>query len=362
MFLPKDFIRDDIKNLKPYMPAMVPCKIKLDANESPSDIPTELKQKIWERIRQEKFNYYYDPNCTELRESLSKYTGFDKENIFIGSGADEIISDIAYAFAGPGRDVIIPAPAFESYEVYSIISGANVIKVPLASKEQPIPWDLDVERIKQYFRHDRSQVLFLTYPNNPTGNYFSEDKIMELICNFNGIIAIDEAYYEFGGRTFADRISEYNNIIIIRTLSKLFSMASLRVGYALGNEDVIEQLYKVKLPYNVSMFSQIAAIEVLNEHEWIEEQRKKIIQSRSELKKHLDKIPGMYVYTSFTNFFLAEFEKSRDMIYEKLLNRGILTKKFYDFGLDTTLRFSIGLPEQNKILIEAFKEILECKN
>jgi len=361
MISPKDFVRDVVRELKPYKPSMEPCKIKLDANENPFDIPLEIKQRIWERVKKEKFNFYYDPNCTELREALSKYTNTSSTNIFVGSGADEIISDIIFAFAGPGRDVIIPVPAFESYEIYSTISGANVIKVPLLPKNELTPWDLDVDLIKSYFKQDKPQLLFLTYPNNPTGNYFSEDKVLELVNNFNGIVAIDEAYYEFGGKTFADRLSKYPNLVVIRTFSKAFSMASGRVGYALGHEDLINQLYKVKLPYNVSLFSQIACTEILRETEWIEEQRKKVIESRTKLKKELDKISGMYVYQSYTNFFLCDFAKSRDQIYEELLDRGILTKKFYGFGLETTLRFAIGSPEQNEILINAFKEITGCK-
>jgi len=359
MILLKSFVRDVVKDLKPYKPNMEPCKIKLDANESPFDIPQEIKQRIWERVKKEKFNFYYDPNCTELRELLSKYTNINLENIFVGSGADEIICDIVFAFAGPGRDVIIPVPAFESYEVYSTISGANIIKIPLLPKDSLTPWELDVEKIQSCFRQDKPQLLFITYPNNPTGNYFGEERILELIDNFNGIVVVDEAYYEFGGKTFADRLVEYPHIIVIRTFSKAFSMASARVGYALGHEDVIKQLYKVKLPYNVSLFSQIACIEILKESiGWVEEQTNKIIESRTELRKELDKISGMHVYPSYTNFLLADFEKSRDIVYEELLKRGILTKRFYGFGLDTTLRFAVGSPEQNKILINAFKEIM----
>ena len=114
-----------------------------------------------------------------------------------------------------------------------------------------------------------TQLMFLCYPNNPTGDYFDENKILEIINSFNGIVAIDEAYYEFGGKTFTNRLSDYPNVVVIRTFSKIFSLAGLRVGYAIGHEDAIKQLYKVKLPYNVSLFSQIAAVEILKDWDWL---------------------------------------------------------------------------------------------
>jgi histidinol-phosphate aminotransferase len=251
-------------------------------------------------------------------------------------------------------------PAFSSYEIFATVSGANVIKVPLLLEKQNEAWrwDLDVEGIKKHFKKDEPQMMFLCYPNNPTGDYFSEEKILDLIESFNGIVAVDEAYFEFGRKTFANRLSKYPNVTVIRTFSKIFSMAGLRVGYAIADETIIEQLYKVKLPYNVTLFSQIAAVEILKNLDWVEALRDELVKSRDELKAELDKVPGIIVYPSNTNFFLCEFEKPRDLVYEKLLEKGILTRKLNGEKLKNVLRFCVGSPEQNKVLVDALRQIL----
>jgi histidinol-phosphate aminotransferase len=265
-----------------------------------------------------------------------------------------------FAFAGPGRDAIIPVPAFSSYEIFATVSGANVIKVPLLLEKQNEAWrwDLDVEGIKKHFKKDEPQMMFLCYPNNPTGDYFSEEKILDLIESFNGIVAVDEAYFEFGEKTFANRISIYPHVAVIRTFSKIFSMAGLRVGYAVAHESIIDQLYKVKLPYNVTLFSQIAAIEILKNLGWVHKLRDELVKSRDELKAELDRMPGIRVYPSSTNFFLCEFEKPRDIVYEKLLAKGILTRRLNGEKLKNVLRFCVGSPEQNRELLETLRQIL----
>ncbi|HQA59658.1 MAG: histidinol-phosphate transaminase [Tepidanaerobacteraceae bacterium] len=355
------FARDDVLKMIPYMPSQEACKIKLDANESPYDVPLKVKERIWKRLQEEHFNYYYDPSCDELRESLSKYTGAKPQQIFVGSGADEIILDLILAFAGPGRDVIIPSPTFSSYEIFATVAGSNVIKVPIHRIKQGNGWiwDLDINQIKEHFTQDKDQLLFICYPNNPTGDYFDEEKVLDLINSFNGIVAVDEAYFEFGGKTFADRLHQFPHVVVIRTFSKIFSLAGLRVGYAIGHEDLINQLYKVKLPYNVSLFSQIAAVEILKETDWLEDMKRQFAKARDELKEELDNIKGLRVYPSAANFFLCELEKSRDFVYEELLKRGILTRRLSDDILKNTLRFCIGTPEQNRFLISSLREILD---
>ena len=218
------------------MPSKESCDIKLDANESPYDVPTDIKERIWNRLKAEHFNYYYDPSCDELRVSLSRYTEVSPDQIFVGSGGDEIINDIIMAFAGPNRDVIIPVPTFSSYEIFATVAGSNVIKVPIIREKNHGKWfwDLDVMRIKKYFTKDKPQLIFLCYPNNPTGDYFDEAKILDLINNFNGIIAVDEAYFELE-QDFGGCFSDYPHVVVIHTFSKMFP-SSLRVGYAIGHE------------------------------------------------------------------------------------------------------------------------------
>ncbi|MDN5330913.1 MAG: histidinol-phosphate aminotransferase [Tepidanaerobacteraceae bacterium] len=353
--------REDLVNLLPYKPAKVKEAIRLHANESPYDLPEDLKESIFDRVRKESFNYYYDPNCVELREALSAYLGVESDKIFVGSGADEIIYDIVLAFAGPGREVIVPVPSFPSYESFSMVSGARVICVPLLLEKDSAEycWRLDVPKIKSHFKKDIPQVMFICYPNNPTGDYFEENDVLELINDFNGIVAIDEAYYEFGGKTFINRLSQIPNLVIIRTFSKVFSLAGLRIGYAVADESIVEEFYKVKPPYNVNLFSQIAAVEVLKHMDWVEEVKKKIIKAREELKNKLKELPGITVYPSSTNFLLCKFKVPRDLVYQKLLEKGILVRKPEGKEVEDMLRFSVGTPEQNELLVNSLKDILK---
>lgn len=356
-----NYKREDLLSLLPYKPAKEKEIIRLHANESPYDLPEDLKEAIFERVRKENFNFYYDPSCDERKEALSSYLGVEPEKIFVGSGADEIIYDIALAYAGPGREVIIPVPSFSSYEIFSAVSGAKVIRVPLLLDEGPegCIWKLDLPKIKSHFKKDEPQVMFLCNPNNPTGDYFNDSDIFELLEDFNGIVAVDEAYFEFGGKTLINMISQFPNLVIIRTFSKVFSLAGLRIGYAVAEENIIEEFYKVKPPYNVSLFSQIAAVEVLKRMDWVEDVKEKIIRAREDLKAKLKKLPGVTVYPSSTNFLLCKFDMPRDVVHQKLLEKGILVRKPEGKEVENMLRISVGTAEQNELLVKAFEDILK---
>jgi histidinol-phosphate aminotransferase len=356
----EDFVRKDIHNLEPYKPITSNWDIKLDANESPYDVPDQIKEEIWAEVKKNMFARYYDPTSEKLREALAAYTGAEKEQIIVGNGADEMISTLLLAFGGSGREVIIPTPTFPIYKTFTVISGARPIEIPL-KKPKGIDeiWEPDYEGIKARFSKTNPQILVICYPNNPTGNYFSDDKIIELIEGFNGIVVIDEAYYEFGGKSFVPLINKYKNLAVIRTFSKAFCLAGLRIGYMVANEDIIEEIYKVKLPYNVSLFSQTAGQVLLKYTHFMEEVKENIIRNREYLYSALKSIGGLTPYPSEGNFILTRFSKGRDEVYNGLRGKRISIRKLEGEALKDCLRISVGSREDMDRMILEMKRILE---
>ncbi|MDI3534716.1 MAG: histidinol-phosphate aminotransferase [Thermosediminibacterales bacterium] len=353
-----ELVRPDVIEMEPYRTAGAKWDVKLDANESPFDLDENIKKEIWEEVSKEEFCRYYDPAARQLCEAISEYVGVNPDQVVVGNGSDEIIYALLMAFAGPNREVIIPTPTFPVYKTFTMVSGAIPLEVPLIEKNG-LEWQLDIKGIKNKFSAKKNQVLFLCYPNNPTGNYFPYEEIMELIQEFQGLIVIDEAYYEFGKKSFVNMIKQYPNIAIIRTFSKAFCLAGLRAGYLVADENVVDQIFKVKLPYNVSMITQKAAITVLKHRKYIEELTEKIIELREALYNSLKEIEGVYPFPSDTNFILCRFDKSRDFIHDELKRRGISIRRIQTSNLDDHLRISVGTKEQNEKLCSELKKIIE---
>jgi len=357
----KELVREDVENLEPYIPAPSYYDVKLNANESPFDIPDEIKEEIWSEVKDEKFSLYYDPTALELREKLSHYTGVKKDELVVGNGSDEIIMVLLFTFAGPRRKVIIPSPTFPIYETFTRISGAQPVRIPLIKPDKSEPWQLNMEKIREnYLNNDEYSIFFVCYPNNPTGSYFPEEHVLEIIENFNGLVIIDEAYFEFGRKSFVNYINRYENIAIVRTFSKAFCLASMRIGYLIANKDIINEVYKVKLPYNIGLFSQKAAKVMLDKISYINTVCEKITTLRNKLYQELSKIEGITPYPSITNFILCRFnDRPVDEVYQKLIQKSIIIRKLEDPALYDCLRISVGDEKDNRILLDNLKLILK---
>lgn len=356
----KDLVRNEVYKLEPYKPITFNWDLKMDANESPFDVPDEIKEEIWDEVKKNSFARYYDPTSELLREALALYTNFNKDQIMVGNGADEILSIILFTFAGTGREVIFPTPTFPIYETFTIISGAKPVKIPLIKPQKDNRvWELDYEKIRGSFTKDIPQVLILCYPNNPTGNYFDENKILELIEEFNGIVVIDEAYFEFGGKSFIPYLSKYDNLIIVRTFSKAFCLAGIRVGYLATSKPIIDELYKTKPPYNVNLFSQTAAKVLLKHTRFMNEVSHKLADNREYLYNELNSIDALTPYPSEGNFILTRFKYGREEVYNGLRAKRISIRKLFDEALTDCLRISVGSREEIDRLIYEMKKILE---
>jgi histidinol-phosphate aminotransferase len=352
----KKFYRDNLKELKPYDPHEVPYKIKLNANENPYGLPEGIIEEILWKAKNLKYFRYPNANSVKLSEIVSSFCGLDRDNIVIGNGSDELIDYLIKAFSEKGRRIITTAPSFAMYKIYSIINGSNFVQIPLSQGN----FSLNEDKILEEAKREDSSMVFIAYPNAPTGNYFAEDKIIKIIKESGCLVVVDEAYYEFGKKTFVPLISRYDNLVILRTFSKAYSIASLRVGYLLSNPEIISEVRKVKSPFNVNTFSQLAAQVVFENKEILKDSIKKIIEEREKLTNRINEIPPFKAHSSRTNFVLVEMgsKENSDLVYNNLLKQGILVQKVSDPIFSTSryfLRITVGNEEENDILVKGLE-------
>lgn len=348
----EELLRDEIKGFKNYEVYNVPCKYKMDANEVPFKIPDSVMENIKDIISTANVNIYPDPIAERLKEELAAYCCVTSENILIGNGSDELIHLIMLAFVDKNDAVLYPDPSFSMYSVYAKIEGALEVKVKL-NEDYSYNVDRFVEAIKKY----KPKVVFLCTPNNPTGSIIKRDDIIKILDTSSGLVVVDEAYFEFYGETVVDIVDKYDNIAVLRTLSKAFGLAGLRVGYLVANKAAVKCLSLVKPPYNINSVSQAIALNVLKSG-ILKNRLDYILNERQYLTNELIEISGIKVYPSNANFILVKF-KDADYVYNELIKRGILVRNFSKSpDLEGCLRITVGTREANNYLIKCLKELL----
>ena len=350
----RDLVREDIRDLVPYEPHLFSNVIKLDANENPHLFPADLMRALYSGLDGETFTRYPDPTCRELKNRIAGFTGTSPDNVILGNGSDELIQLILQTFGGPGKRVIIPVPTFSMYKIHGQITGTLPVDVPRDES-----FGLAMEQLLVEIKHPATRVTFIATPNNPTGNAVPADQVRRLAEEANSLVVADEAYIDFGGETCLPLLKDYPNLIILRTFSKI-GLAGLRVGYLLAHQDVTVELLKVKQPYNVNAFSQMAAATVIDRWPLLRKQIEEIISERERLAAELGTIPGMTVYPSQANFILFRVPGSAPEIHARLLDGGILVRVGLGttLGLGNCLRVTVGTRQENDLFLEKLKKSL----
>lgn len=342
-------IRSDIRAQSAYHVPDSRGLIKLDAMENPYPLPAALRQAWAKRIAATDINRYPDAEMDKLRLLIAAHEGVDANQVLIGNGSDEIIQMLLIAV--DAGTCVTPAPTFVMYELISRWLKRPVSTVPLNDD-----FSLDADLFLKICGREKAEIAFLACPNNPTGNLWPEATINKIADNFKGLLVIDEAYGPFAERTHTRLIR--SNVMVLRTFSKL-GWAGLRLGYLLGEASAIEQLNKVRLPYNINSLTQASA-EFLFEHfEVFEKQAADIRAERSRMMVPLMEMDGLEVYPSQTNFILLKAPHAEN-IFKQLLASGILIKCMHASGglLKNCLRITIGSKEENDAVIAALREIL----
>ncbi|MCX8492183.1 MAG: histidinol-phosphate transaminase [Cyclobacteriaceae bacterium] len=336
-------VRSNVAKLKPYSSARDDFRgeasVFLDANENP--FPTE-------------YNRYPDPHQKKLKKKIGEIKGVDPNQIFLGNGSDEPIDLLIRAFCEPGRDnVLIPQPTYGMYTVSAEVNAVSIKTIPLTSD-----FDIDVELTKNTW-DDRTKLLFLCSPNNPSGNLLDLDKIQVLLKEFPGIVIVDEAYIDFTNYDgFVPLLNSFPNLVILQTLSKAWGLASLRLGMCFASKEIIAVLNKIKPPYNINGITQQIVLTRLEEIElknkWVAE----IIDAREFIENELIKIPAVQiVYPSQANFLLIKITNAKS-VYQSLIAKGIVLRDRSNVLLcGDCLRITIGTTEENKILISELSNL-----
>lgn len=343
-------VRPEIRALEAYHVAPAKGLVKLDAMENPYGLPAELAAQMGACLASVAVNRYPDPTAPQLKARLREAMAIPAHlELLLGNGSDEILQIIAMALARPGAVALAPEPSFAMYRMSAIACGLRYVGVPLAPD-----FSLDEPALLAAIERERPAITWIAYPNNPTGNLFPREAILRALAASPGLVVVDEAYYAFSdGATLLDEVGRHPNLLLVRTVSKL-GLAGLRLGVAIGPRDWIDELEKLRLPYNVNVLSMAAAELLLAHRDVLERQTRSIVAERSRLEAGLDRIAGVERFPSAANFVLARFPDA-PRAFERLKARGILVRNFHGSHplLEHCLRLTVGTPDENARLLEA---------
>lgn len=350
----KQLVRDEVRALSAYhVPDPGQC-IKLDAMENPYRLPAELVDAWLQRLRDVDLNRYPDPAARKLKAQLRRSMQVpDGAAILLGNGSDEIIQMIVMALAKPGARVMAPEPGFVMYKMISLFCAVEYLGVPLAAD-----FSLDMPAMRAAIAAQQPAVIFLAWPNNPTGNLFDEQAVLEIIRSAQGLVVIDEAYTSFAGCSFLDRVMQFDNLLVMRTVSKL-GLAGLRLGYLVGSPAWLNEFDKVRLPYNINILTQASAQFALEHADVLEQQAAQIRDARAELLAALNAIDGVQAFDSAANFILFRVANA-DAVFAGLKEKGVLIKNLNPAGgaLQGCLRVTVSTAQENAAFLDALRRSL----
>lgn len=343
-----------LANIVPYDPKYLPADEYLSANENPRNVPEALRQEISEEISTVALNRYPDPLGNELRDMIAQANGLTRDWVILGNGGDELLFNIALAWGGPGRTMLNVPPAFSVYEANAYLTGTDVVNVARTDT-----FDVDEDAVINRVSQGDIDYVILTSPNNPTGKVISEDFVERLLEATDALVMIDEAYSEFSRCTVLPLLKKHKNLVILRTFSKAYSLAGVRLGYIFAHPEVITEFIKVRQPYSVDAVSQAIACVVYRNRAVFEQEIDEIIAERDLLLERLRSLDRVEAFDSDANFVLVRLEGA-DEIWQKLYDKGVLVRDFSHAPmLENCLRVSIGTPEENRIFFDTLKEILQ---
>jgi len=348
-------VREEILGLTAYqIPHPTGIKAKLDANENPWPLPREIAAELAAHLAEAQLHRYPDGGAHRLREVLARDVGRSADELVLGNGSDELIALIIDTFARPRPGaararVAYPWPSFVVYRIASLSAGVEPVEVPLGPS-----FELDEDTLERVLADKRPNVLFLALPNNPTGTMWPRAIVERTLARHPDIlVVIDEAYLAYSGESHMDLLGRHPNGVILQTLSKI-GMASLRVGYLIGDRAVVREVDKIRPPYNLGTLNQEAAAFLVERHRGVlVEQVARVVAERERLAAELRKVPGLTVFPSRANLILVRAREAT-ALWQRLAERGVLVRNFDRPGpLAGCLRITVGTPEENDLLLSA---------
>lgn len=346
----KAWVRPEIQALAAYHVPPAEGYIKLDAMENPYGWPDDLTQEWSAGLRDVALNRYPDPEASDLKVRLREYFELPSDQVMLlGNGSDELIQLIAMAVAEPGRAVLAAEPGFVMYRAIAQALGLRYVGVLLRASNFALDANAMLRAIEEY----QPALVFLACPNNPTGNLFKRQDIDAIAAASPGLVVIDEAYHAFCGESFIDLLAQHDHVVIMRTLSKL-GLAALRIGLLIGNEAWLEELNKIRLPYNLNTLSQFTAGFILQHKAVLNEQAARIRRDREQLFQSLQQFQGVQVWPSRANFLLFRVPGATK-VYARLKTENILIKSLTAGHplLADCLRVTVGTEPENAAFLDA---------
>jgi histidinol-phosphate aminotransferase len=346
-------VKPAVRALSAYTLAAYRAPVKLNQNENPWELPEEVRQAIVQRALAQPWSRYPDFDPRELLSALSRFAGWPAEGILAGNGSNELIEALLLVTVGPGVRVAIPEPTFTLYALLTGILGGDRVRVPL---DENLEYDVDALCAAAA----EAPVLVVCSPNNPTGGVLTPDEVERLCRAARGLVVIDEAYHEFSGVTVVPLLERHPNLVVLRTFSKAMALAGLRLGYLMAAPALVREIDKARLPYNINVFSQTAALVLLEDMRAVRETVARLVEERERLAQALAALPGVRVYPSQANFLLLELEHATPAeVFAACYAEGVLIRNVSSYPrLSRCVRVSVGTPEENQRLIVALRSAL----
>ena len=338
--------KQSVKELQPYVVNPIVCSVKLDANEGNKDLFKDLVKELGDEFN---LNIYPDDSYMDLKKAISNYIGCKTSNISVGNGSSELLDLCIKTFVDRDELILSLDPTFSIYSIYAKVFDTKYIGV-----EADEDFVINVDKVIKSINENNPKVTIICNPNNPTGSMIKKDDVIRIIKSTDNIVIVDEAYMEFSDESVIGEIENYENLIVIRTLSKAFSMAGIRTGYLLGNDELVKTVEKVRSPYNLNSISALLATKALQQKEKMMEYVKEVKVEREKVYKSLLDM-GVEAFPSGTNFIF--FYSDIEDLEEKLIKEDILIKKFGG-NLDNYYRVTIGNKKENNEFIEAMKKLI----
>ena len=349
---PDALIRPEILALKAYHVPDAEGMVKLDAMENPYPLPDALRRELAEKLSRLDLNRYPEPTGRKLRELLAQKMAVPAGmEVLLGNGSDDLIQMITMAVAKPGAVMMYPGPTFVMYAMNATFFGLRAVSAGLRGD-----YSLDRDAFLAAMREHRPALIYIAYPNNPTGVLYPDEDILAILRAAEGLVVLDEAYHVFAQKTFMQRLGEFPNLLVLRTVSKL-GLAGIRLGYLAGSPEWLGEFNKVRQAYNVNVLTQAVAMFMLERLDVLEAQAARVREERAVLASALARLPGVTVFPSQANFLLVRVPDA-DRSFADLQRQRVLVKNLNGPAMKNCLRVTVGTPEENRILVAALKEAL----
>ena len=360
----QDLFREQILAIKPYVPGKpveeverelgISDVIKLASNENPLGPSPSAVLSILKNLG--KVSFYPDGNCYYLKNALSEFLEVAPANLIIGNGSDEILKLIAEAFLNEGEEAIVADPSFSEYDFTVKIMGGRTVTVPLKN------YTHDLATMAAAVT-DKTKLIFVCNPNNPTGTMVSAKDLKKMLDSLpqSIITVLDEAYYEYVTDSnypqSLDFVREGRNVIVLRTFSKIYGLAGLRIGYGIARTELVDSILRVKEPFNVNLLAQVGALGALNDKEHVKKSREVNEQGKNYLTSEFKRL-GLFNVPTQANFIWVRVGADCRTVFGKLLKRGVIVRTGDIFGSDDVIRVTVGTSEQNQRFIKMLEKVL----